>query len=129
VLNWALVGARRLLGGQKLFTAPKGLEALEEITQQLDSVQGFLAECLVFTDLKGDCVGARTLWDSYREWCKDSGRMPKNKQRFFMECAGNKRLNSQKWRNSGDRGFWGVRLAVDTFESLVHDAVSDEPPF
>lgn len=129
VLNWALVGARRLLGGQKLFTAPRGLEALEEITQQLDSVQGFLAECMVFTDSKADCVGARSLWDSYREWCKESGRLPKNKQRFFMELSGNKRLNNQKWRNSGDRGYWGVRLTVDTFENLVHDAPSDDPPF
>ncbi|NDD55055.1 hypothetical protein EBZ39_14530, partial [bacterium] len=88
ILNWGLVGARRLLRGEKLFTAPKGLEALEDITQQLDSVRGFIAECVKVTGFENHTVGTRALWDAYKEWCKDSGRLAKNKQRFFMELSG-----------------------------------------
>lgn len=110
ILNWALVGARRLLRGERLFTAGRGNDALEEITQQLDSVQGFIAESIEVTNLDHNVVANNELWYAYKEWCKDSGRMPKNKQRFFMELGGHKLLMDNKLRTSSLRGFKGIRL-------------------
>lgn len=131
IFNWAIVGARRLLRGEKLFTAQKGLEALEEITQQLDSVQGFVAECLEFTDQPHNVVIGGELWTAYREWCRESGRVSKNKQRFFVELSAHKRLVDRRVRTRDSRGFSGVRLKVDTFGPLGHDESvnEDDCPF
>lgn len=129
VLNWALVGARRLLRGERLFTAKKGEEALQEITEQLDSVQGFVAECVKDTGLEHNVVEARAIWDAYREWCRDSGRMPKNKQRFFIELGSHRVFASRKWRSAAGRGFWGVRLTVDVMDVVGDLEALDEPPF
>jgi P4 family phage/plasmid primase-like protien len=118
VFNWALVGARRLLRGDKLFTAQKGLEALEEITQQLDSVQGFMAECVEVTDQEHNVVTATDLWAAYKEWCKDSGRVHKNKQRFFMELGNHRVMATRRVRTKELRGFRGVRLMSDVFASV-----------
>lgn len=129
ILNWSLVGARRLLRGERLLMSSKGRESLQEIHESLDSVHGFVAECVKDTGHEHNKVSCKTLWDSYREWCKDSGRMPKNKQRMFMELSSHPRLRDRKWRSNGDRGYWGVRLDVDTFVLGDVDSTLEEPPF
>jgi putative DNA primase/helicase len=127
IFNWAIVGARRLLRGEKLFTAQRGLEALEEITQQLDSVQGYVAECLEITDLEHNVVTSHELWASYREWCRESGRIAKNRQRFFHELANHRLLLSKRSRTKKIRGFEGVRIKVDTFAEIGHSGEEDVP--
>lgn len=126
ILNWALVGARRLLRGEKLQQSAKGQEALQDITEQLDSVQGFIAECLKDTGMEHNKLTARSLWDAYREWCKDSGRLPKNKQKFFMEISSHPKLLERRWRTKEARGIWGYTLIVDTFEA-IEDTGEDLP--
>lgn len=128
VLNWALVGARRLLRGERLVMSARGREALQEIAEQLDSVQGFVAECLKDTGQTHNKLSTRGLWEAYRDWCKDSGRMAKNKQRLFMELGSHPRLRERKWRTMDDRGYWGFVLTVDTFPDDGVES-SDEPPF
>lgn len=122
IFNWALVGARRLLRGEKLFTSKRGLEAIDEITQQLDSVAGFVAECVEETDLEHNFVTGEEMWAAYREWCRDSARMTKNKQRFFMEVGAHPRLVARRGRTRERRGFRGIKLNSDVF-SIVEDAV------
>lgn len=124
VLNWALIGARRLMRGERLVMSAKGQEALQEINEQLDSVQGFIAECVKDTGMDHNRLSARALWDAYREWCKDSGRLSKNKQKFFMEIAVHPRLVERKWRSNSDRGFWGVILITDVMEAVDEKANS-----
>ena len=129
ILNWSLVGARRLLRGERLIMSSKGRESLQEIHESLDSVHGFVAECVKDTGHEHNKVSCKTLWDSYREWCKDSGRMPKNKQRMLIEFSNHPRLRDRKWRNNTDRGYWGIRLDVDTFVLGDVDSTLEEPPF
>lgn len=133
VLNWALVGARRILRGERLVMSQRGQDALEEITQQLDSVQGFIAECVENTAAEHNRVGSRALWEAYREWCKESGRMAKNRQKFFREIGAHRLFSDRTWRDRTERGYWGIRLIVDTFDepsaSLVHEDDQGDIPF
>lgn len=124
VLNWALVGARRLLRGERLVMSSKGQEALREINEQLDSVQGWVAECVSHTGQEHNKVSGKTMWDSYKEWCKDCGRMAKNKQKFFMELSSHPSLRDRKWRSGTDRGFSGIKLLTD-----LMGAIDEEVPF
>lgn len=129
VLNWSLVGARRLLRGEKLAMSSKGREALQEIHESLDSVHGYIAECLQDTGHEHNKVSCKALWESYREWCKDSGRMPKHKQRMLMELSSNPKLRDRKWRSGDDRGYWGFKIVdVGMFDD-TNDADNSEPPF
>jgi putative DNA primase/helicase len=115
IFNWSLVGARRLLRGGKLFTAQKGLEEMQGIIEQLDSVQGFVAECLEITELDHNIVSAEDLWRAYKTWCQDSNRPAKNKQRFFMELHSHPKLGDRKVRTKTARGFKGMKLKLDMF--------------
>lgn len=126
ILNWALVGARRLLRGERLKSSIKGEEALQGIAEQLDSVQGFVAEALTDTGLEHNKLTIKSLWDAYREWCKESGRMPKNKQKFAMEVSSHYKLVDRRWRTKDSRGIWGYTLAVDTFQAMED---TDDVPF
>ena len=126
VLNWSLVGARRLLRGERLVMSSRGREALQEIHEALDSVQGFVAEAVQDTGHEHNRIGTRALWDAYREWCKDSGRLAKNKQKFFMEIGNHPRLKERKYRTNSDRGFWGFKIVSDVMEAV--DATADDDP-
>ena len=126
ILNWSLVGARRLLRGERLVMSSKGQEALREINEQLDSVQGWVAECVNHTDMEHNKVSGRAMWESYREWCKDCGRMAKNKQKFFMELSSHPALRDRKWRTGADRGFWGITLITDLM-GPIEEEDSDVP--
>ncbi len=128
VLNWALVGARRLLRGEKLVQSNKGREALQEIHEALDSVQGYIAEAVKDSGHEHNKVSTRALWESYREWCKDSGRFAKNKQKFFMEIGNHLLLKDRKYRTNTDRGFWGITIVSDIM-GLVDETIDDSCPF
>jgi len=115
IFLWALVGARRLLRGEKLYTAHKGLEEMENIVQQLDSVQGFVAECVELTQMDHNILSNDEAWKAYKEWCQDCNRPCKNKQRFFIELHAHPKMVDRKVRTSELRGLKGVRLKVDLF--------------
>lgn len=125
IFNWALVGARRLLRGDKLFTAEKGKEALQKLTEQLDSVEGFVAEGLEFTGQAHNFVSSNDLWAAYKEWCKDAGRHPKHKQRFCQDISSHKAFKSLFVRANNIRGYQGIKVVTEVFS-----AVEEEPcPF
>ena len=124
IFNWALVGARRLLRGDKLFTAEKGKEALQKLTEQLDSVEGFVAEGLEFTGQAHNFVSVNELWAAYKEWCKDAGRHPKHKQRFCQDIVSHKAFKSLYVRTKTSRGYQGLKVVAEVFV-----AIEEECPF
>lgn len=137
IFNWALMGAHRLLHGGKLHTPAAGMNTLAEVQQQLDSVVGFAAECLQ-TGGEHNFLHAREVWSAYRTWCRDSGRAPKNRQRFFMEVSALEPLRDRKSRVGGNRGWRGVVCDIEASDSTVAQFPSgpggaggddDEPPF
>jgi P4 family phage/plasmid primase-like protien len=127
IFNWALVGARRLLRGEKLFTSQRGQEEMESIVQQLDSVQGFVAECMELTEMEHNILRNEELWKAYKTWCEDSNRGAKNRQRFFMEIHSHPRLVGRRTRTSAFRGFHSVKLKLDGYFPDDQDDGSDVP--
>lgn len=124
IFGWALVGARRLLRGEKLFTAQKGLEEMQGILEQLDSVQGYIAEVLDFTDMEHNVVTNDDLWRSYKTWCEESNRAAKNRQRFFMETNNHPKIRDRRKRTATWRGFHSLKLkAGGDFPDDLEDAV------
>ena len=117
ILNWALVGARKLLRGEKLFTAPKGLEMLKDVGRQLDSVEAFMHECVEVTGQNHNFVSNKAIWDAYKNWCKESNRGCKNRQRFMNHLVSEK-LKGLERRSNNVRGFVGVRLQEEPTFSL-----------
>lgn len=129
ILNWALVGARRLLRGERLTTATRGQDMVEVISRELDSVKAFFAECVEFTDIGGSFVSNKELWTAYKEWCKDSGRRCKNKQRFLAECL-TPEMRDRQSRSNNIRGFERVKLQTEYGFSTGDDLLDlEDPPF
>jgi putative DNA primase/helicase len=118
IFNWALVGARRLLRGDKLFTSERGKEALQKLTEQLDSVEGFVAEGLEFTGQSHNFLSANELWAAYKEWCKDAGRHPKHKQRFCQDISSHKAFKSLYVRTNKARGYQGLKVVTEVFQEI-----------
>lgn len=131
IFAWAVSGAHRLLHGHKIFTAQKGLEALVEVQQQLDSVAGFAAECLREGE-EHNFIHSKELWSAYRQWCRDSGRQPKNRQKFFMEVNAMEPLRGRRSRTRELRGYRGAILDVDLYDggsrqgSMAHAAYAHD---
>lgn len=121
IFNWALVGARRLLRGEKLATSEKGREALKEISEHLDSVQGFVAEGLEFTGMDHNFVTSNELWAAYKEWCKDAGRHTKHKQRFCQDIFNHQAFKGLASRRDNVRGYKGVKVLTDAFDAIEGD--------
>jgi putative DNA primase/helicase len=70
ILNWALVGLRRLLHEEK-FTLPGTAELNEELASMASAVRAFVAECC---ELGNDhTVSVDALYRSYRAWCEGVG--------------------------------------------------------
>jgi P4 family phage/plasmid primase-like protien len=128
ILNWALVGARRIvLDGERLEMSGRGLETLREVERQLDSVTAFSDECIVATGHDHNFVPAESLWGAYRQWCRNAGRNPKHRQRFLTEVAQSRALKDSRVRTGGERGYRGVVL-TNLFDFAEEPNVADSQP-
>lgn len=126
ILNWALVGARRIvLDGERLEMSAKGLETLREVERQLDSVTAFADECILVTGHDHNYVGTDSLWSGYRQWCRNAGRVAKNRQRFLTEVAQCRALKDCRKRTGGERGYVGIVL-TNLFEFADNEAKEPE---
>ena len=129
ILNWALDGARAILGGQKLKQSSAGEEAVEEIAEMLDSVRGFMNDVVRFTsDARAATafVANTRLFEAYRRWCQDAGVMPKGKKKFLREFASKTEgrvLKEKSLDRNRTRGFLGLYLDE---EAAHFDAPSEE---
>ncbi len=85
IFNWAIEGSRALLNGERLFQAEAGARKVEEISEVLDNVKGFISDAVTFTDDHGAFVSCSTLFDSYKTWCRESNYNAHGKKRFFQE--------------------------------------------
>jgi putative DNA primase/helicase len=126
ILNWALDGARAIMGGEKLHQAAAGEAAVQEIAEILDSIQGFLSDAVEFTNdtaARDSFVTSTDLYDAYKRWCRDANMGTHGMKRFFQEFKSKARDRVTAAR-SPDRkrvkGYYGLRL--------VTGSVADFPP-
>ena len=63
---------------------------LKDVGRQLDSVEAFMHECVEVTGQNHNFVSNKAIWDAYKNWCKESNRGCKNRQRFMNHLVSEK---------------------------------------
>jgi putative DNA primase/helicase len=109
ILNWALEGLDRI--SRQRFTVPKS--SLGAITQLQDLVSPMSAFVRDRCDQGSDCaVRIDTLYEAYRDWCRDEGRYPLNKLMFGRDLhAVLPRLRTTQPRSDNQRRWYaGIQL-------------------
>lgn len=106
ILNWALVGLKRL-GQRGRFAVPASIEAATEHYRMAnDIMQTFLDErCLVDEAFR---IQAKTLYEAYSEWCKETNHKALSSTRFADEMT---RLGFDKAKISNIY-YLGLKLAA-----------------
>jgi putative DNA primase/helicase len=111
ILNWALVGYRRLRARGHFIPPASAREAVADLHALGAPVQGFVNERCVIGS--GCTVPVELLYLTYRTWCETNGRNPTSKQMFGKDLrAAVPGLGISQPRDDGDRAryYEGVRL-------------------
>lgn len=107
ILGWAIVGAKRLIDNNFVFTESKAItNALSEFESEMSSTIRFIRESYVI-DPKGFTAGEE-LYAYYRAWCDNTGKKPSNKYSFLKDIKNNLTgVDRKRGRYKGDsvRGF------------------------
>lgn len=83
ILNWSLLGLRRLLARGR-FEIPSVVESATELYRINNDVpRMFVEECCEVD--ANEKILARSLYETYSEWCKDTGHKPLALNRFSEE--------------------------------------------
>lgn len=83
ILNWMLEGAISLKEKGTFIVTQEQRNLLKEYREENSSVEGFIAECLVFEE--GEVSTTRELYDEYKEYCIKDGRKFKGSIGFTKE--------------------------------------------
>ncbi|MBU2551697.1 MAG: hypothetical protein KKB20_25015, partial [Proteobacteria bacterium] len=86
VFMWSLEGLKKLLASNGFLVGEKVTEDTGRFIQALNPVLTFLEECCI-TDNPEVKVKVSELWESYKDWCKDSGQRALAKNRFMDQIA------------------------------------------
>jgi putative DNA primase/helicase len=105
IINWAIVGAKKLLAGERL-RAPKSADAtILEIKRKMDSVLAFMMDCATVHeydpwDSEYENLGTETLkaYEAYKEWCEQHGHSKKNMENFISSVLAYSEGNVAKER-------------------------------
>jgi len=96
VFNWMLEGAKDLHESKNFLVTKEQVAMLSEYRQENSSVEGFIGECLTFTE--GSTMTVRQLYDEYKKWCGQDGRKFKSNVAFTKEMrAYGKRYKSYEF--------------------------------
>jgi putative DNA primase/helicase len=127
IFNWALEGARSILKGSRLAPSAAGLEMVDDIATQLDSVKCFVKEAVQFTGQSHNEVTNDQLWIAYEKWCQESNQYKKSRQAFFISIAPLLRDKAIPKRNEKQR--WYTGIIFDVKDTTIFDDESDPIPF
>lgn len=113
ILNFALVGLRRLMENKYRFSETAGTDAeLQRYRMENNSVLSFIHEACVL-DPEG-VVEKTELYNRYREYCKSEGFAPFSAANFTRDLEANYPGLVSKRDKLGRRRVWaGVRLSED----------------
>lgn len=83
ILNFAIKGYERLMLQGRVFTKAKAVEdSVDEYLSETDSVVSWGKETLTITDNLADRVKVQTMFDSYKEYCRQNGYSTCNNKTF-----------------------------------------------
>jgi putative DNA primase/helicase len=130
VFNWLMPAIVKLLDGGETVRLPqamRGIVGLQEMAEQLDSIEAFVSECVSCTVLPQDFISSKGLWRAYRNWCKESGRLSKSRQAFLKDLANRKlfseRRGIRRVAGTQQRGYEGLKV-VDEFDDVFDHSSS-----
>jgi P4 family phage/plasmid primase-like protien len=83
ILNWMVEGANSLKKNKGLVVTQEQQISLLEYREENSSVEGFIGECLEFTE--GAVRSARELYEEYKQYCIKDGRKFKGNIAFIKE--------------------------------------------
>jgi len=106
LLALAVQGLRTLLARGHFDLPASVRKANEQYRDRLDSAKGFVVECC--TVRPDGWVARPVLYQTYRKWCADSGRLPVTAERFndHLRAAYPTRVTESTRR--GNRGWQGI---------------------
>jgi putative DNA primase/helicase len=122
ILNWALVGLKRLTD-RKRFVIPAKVQQSNQAFQEVNDVTAlFVADCL---EMGGEDYRVRggDLYKAYREWCDRNGNKPQSNNSVGLDWV---RLGLEKYKSAGHPCWKGARLRSD-INSLFADASPGDP--
>lgn len=83
IMNWALVGLKRLLARGR-FEIPSVIESATELYKINNDIPRMFVEEICEVDENAKIL-ARTLYEEYQDWCKETGHKPLALHRFSDE--------------------------------------------
>lgn len=83
ILNWMIDGVQALTKTENFVVTTEQKIALSEYREENSSVEGFISECLAFTEKK--LTSVRELYEEYKQYCIKDGRKFKGNIVFTKE--------------------------------------------
>lgn len=114
ILNWMIAGAIDLSDKGNFIITNEQTQMLNEYREENSSVEGFLAQCVIFEE--GE-IDAPTLYAEYKKWCmSDGGRKTKSNITFTKEVKAfgikyDKFTFEPRVRGGSESKFVGMRLS------------------
>lgn len=87
ILNWMIEGSHKLRKTKKFTITKEQQVSLLEYREENSSVEGFIGECLVFSE--GKKCSVRELYSEYKDYCMKDGRKFKGMIAFTKEVKAN----------------------------------------
>lgn len=102
LLVLAVRGLKRLLGNGRPTRSEKGEAEKRDIREESDSVAAWISgECITSDQLDGQTVSGT--YRDYRDWCTESGELPKTRTQFGKSLRATFELASKTERNSAGK--------------------------
>jgi P4 family phage/plasmid primase-like protien len=118
VLNWALEGARAIIGGERFRQAKRGLEAIQDIQESLNTVSGFISEHVRVVPDDGQSVTIDKLFRDYVKYCEDAHSRPMKRQDFVQEFGSQLKGRAHRKVRQIDQRLVGFSHVVVDMDSM-----------
>lgn len=123
IVEWALDGLRELMKNNLIFTESEKAHAFKlRYINEINNVSEFVRDWCHIDLENEDCkVHRKTIYPTYKQYCRDNGYKAISKQEFFIEIL-KMNVKSGKFRVDGStplQGFRGMRLLTKTEQKLL----------
>lgn len=128
ILNWALVGARALMNGEKLIQSTSGQQLVDEVSISLDPVKCFVRDCIKVTGDSHNRASSQALWDAFKEWCHEANYRCGTNGSFTRRLSNALAGKAEKY-SGNEKGYRGIILDREGAFAEPIPEFDPEPPF
>lgn len=132
ILNWALMGLRRLRMQQKFTESEEMVKMMRMLKEDMSPVSAFIEDCLHVSGYETDIILAQDLYQVYRRWCNNNDRSCMSSGKFRKQLlSANYAIHYSRTSIPGrgrPRIFTGIYLLNSYTNELVNKFnASNEP--